>query len=183
MCCCRTISISWSNTTFGSTQRSNSSFECGFCNAGVHTATNMWWKASLRAETLSDPWRGPPPSRALSLTLPPCSLFPYFLSASSEQGGGGCCTEKGFNKQGNGVRGEKKWAGNWKWGKKEQRAGFPLGGEHPCVGHPWAPWSMTQIWHPSYTPKLHHYHMYGSPSPLIMLITCPAPTDPKNGCI
>lgn len=114
MCCCRTISISWSNTTFGSVQRSNSSFECGFCNAGVHTATNMWWKASLRAETLSDPWRGPPPSRALSLTLPPCSLFPYFLSAFSEQGGGGCCTEKGFNKQGNGVRGEKKWAGNWK---------------------------------------------------------------------
>lgn len=90
MCCGRTISISWSNATFGTMQRSNSSFECGFCNAGVHTATNMWWKASLRAETLSDPWRGPPPSRALSLTLSPpllpLSLFPFSFQRAGRRG-------------------------------------------------------------------------------------------------
>lgn len=39
---------------------------------------------------------------------PPCSLFPYFLSAFSEQGGGGCHTEKGSNKQGGGVGGGEK---------------------------------------------------------------------------
>lgn len=67
----------------------------------------------------------------------------------------------------------------------------------PHAGHLWAPGPLTQIWHPPPPtlawgsthippnhhshPKLQYYHMYGSPLPLIMLITCPAPAAPKMG--
>lgn len=66
------------SSTHSNPQSINSSFECSLCNAGVHTATNMWWKALLGAETLSDPWWVPLTCTALpplhSLSLPPVSL-------------------------------------------------------------------------------------------------------------
>lgn len=132
-----------------------------------------------------------PPALSCSLS-PSLSLSPYILSAFSEQGGGGggCHTEKGSNKQGGGVGGggikSERVTENRK--KKKRKRGADSGGA--------LRWSASlrlgtseqpDPWHkydtPATPPNFSITICMDPPSPLIMLITCPAPTDPKNGCI
>lgn len=142
----------------------------------------------------------PPPALSPSLSL---SLFPF-----SFQRGGGCHTEEGYNEQGREWVTTKEEERSERVTERRERERETIRNrewrgsgvecllmqedtpEHPDPWHKYdtpaanhcpPPLPETPPISPPPLHKLQHYHMYGSPSPLIMLITCPAPAAPKMG--